>query len=251
MSDEPLLGSEEFTDEFDLDIEGLDQVRYAVKLDNMSKTYELGKTTIKALDKISLTVGPGEIIVVSGPSGSGKTTLLNIIGAIDHATEGRVYVMDVPIGDYDEAFRATFRLYNTGYIFQSYNLISTLTAIENVMFPMQLTEKSEKELRGDAKILLERVGMHERLEHLPWQLSSGEQQRVAIARAMANDPALILADEPTANLDADTGQSIILLLQELNKAGKTLVVMTHDERILSLPSVRHLRIQNGVMQEDV
>ncbi|MHA1951515.1 MAG: ABC transporter ATP-binding protein, partial [Candidatus Thorarchaeota archaeon] len=176
---------------------------------------------------------------------------LNLIGAIDLATSGRVYVMDVPINDYDESFRSTFRLDNTGFIFQSYNLVSTLTAVENVMFPMQLTSKSQKELREDSIKLLEDVEMGHRIGHLPWQLSSGEQQRVAIARAMANDPPIILADEPTANLDGDSGQMIRELLVMLHKQGKTVIVMTHDEGIINQKGVRHLTMENGEFTENV
>ncbi|MGQ4870595.1 MAG: ABC transporter ATP-binding protein [Candidatus Thorarchaeota archaeon] len=163
------------------DVEESEEVKYAVRLTDVSRVYSIGDRTITALQHVDLTVRPGEFVVVNGPSGSGKTTLLNVIGAIDYPTEGRVVLMDVPIGDYDESFRATFRLTYTGFIFQSYNLISTLTALENVMFPMQLSDDPLAEIRARALALLERVGLAERRDHLPWQLSSGEQQRVAIA----------------------------------------------------------------------
>jgi putative ABC transport system ATP-binding protein len=159
--------------------------------------------------------------------------------------------MDVPVGDYDEPFRATFRLNTTGFIFQSYNLVSTLTALENVMFPMQLTDKPRSELQNEATRLLEEVQLSDRLDHLPWQLSSGEQQRVAVARAMANDPPIILADEPTANLDLESGKMIRELLVSLHNAGKTLIVMTHDEYIMGLPGIRHMVMEKGVLREDV
>jgi putative ABC transport system ATP-binding protein len=158
--------------------------------------------------------------------------------------------MDVPIEDYDESFRATFRLTNSGFIFQSYNLISTLTALENVMFPMQLSDKEESELESIALKLLDRVGLSERADHLPWQLSSGEQQRVAIARAMANDPAIILADEPTANLDEENAEMVRTLLLDLNREGKTLIVMTHDSAIISTPHARRMRMSKGVLTEN-
>ncbi len=250
MAEEPLLGSHYDDEDLD-DVDGMDDVEFAVKLTDVSRVYKIGKREIRALDNVSLEIHPGEFVVVSGHSGSGKTTLLNLVGSIDHATEGRVLVMDVPIGDYDESFRATFRLSNTGYIFQSYNLISTLTAMENVMFPMQLSDKSETELREIATKLLERVGLGERLDHLPWQLSSGEQQRVAIARATANNPSIILADEPTANLDEESAQMVRDLLKEFNQGGKTLLVMTHDSDIISVPGVRHLRMSGGVLVSDV
>lgn len=246
QSDEGIF---DFEDDEDLDV--LRNVNFAIRLIDVSREYDLGKRKITALHGINLDVRPGEFVIVTGPSGSGKTTLLNLIGGIDYATAGRVLVMDVPIGDYDESFRATFRLNNTGFIFQSYNLVSTLTALENVMFPMQLSDKSIPELQEEATRLLERVKLDDRLDHLPWQLSSGEQQRVAIARAAANDPPIILADEPTANLDIISGEMIRDMLVELHKEGKTIIVMTHDERIMSLPGLRHLKMRKGELVEDV
>jgi putative ABC transport system ATP-binding protein len=158
--------------------------------------------------------------------------------------------MDVPINDYDEAFRSSFRLSNTGFIFQSYNLVSTLTAIENVMFPMQLSDKSHSKLREEAFKLLERVKMDHRADHLPWQLSSGEQQRIAIARAMANDPPIILADEPTANLDGESGQMVRDLLIELNAMGKAVIVMTHDQGIIQQNGIRRFKMDTGELHRD-
>jgi putative ABC transport system ATP-binding protein len=228
-----------------------DGVESAVRLLEVSRRYSLGRREITALNKVTLEVGMGDFVAITGASGSGKTTLLNIIGAIDYATEGRVYVMDVPIGDYDESFRATFRLSNTGFIFQSYNLISTLTALENVMFPMQLTDKSLEEIQNDSLKLLERVWLEERTDHLPWQLSSGEQQRVAIARAMANDPPIILADEPTANLDMQSAKMVRDLLQILHQSGKAVIVMTHDHAIVRTKGAHHLNMENGVLSSNV
>ncbi|MBD3406667.1 MAG: ATP-binding cassette domain-containing protein [Candidatus Lokiarchaeota archaeon] len=216
----------------------------------VSRKYLLGSREVIALNQVDLKIRSGEYVVVSGPSGSGKTTMLNIIGCIDYATEGRIHILDVPIEDYDESFRATFRLNNTGFIFQSYNLISTLTALENVMFPMQITDKPEEELEQDASELLKKVGLENRLDHLPWQLSSGEQQRVAIARAIANDPAIILADEPTANLDEESAEMVRQILDSLNKSGKTVIVMTHDEKIINNSEVRHLLIRDGSVISD-
>jgi len=249
MDEDTILGADEALDE--LDVEGLDEVRHAVRLVNVSRTYTLGTREINAVRGVSLEVGIGDYVVISGHSGSGKTTLLNIIGAIDSVTEGRIHVMDVPIEDYDESFRATFRLQNTGYMFQSYNLISTLTAIENVMFPMQLSPKPIPELNAEARNLLEMVDMKDRLDHLPWQLSSGEQQRVALARAMANDPPIILADEPTANLDEVSAEMVRTILRNLNKRGKAVVVMTHDEKIFSIPGARRFRMSQGELLSDV
>jgi putative ABC transport system ATP-binding protein len=248
LSDEPFLGSHEAHEDLD-DFEGLDIVQFSVRITDVSRFFSLGKREIPALKNINLSVSPGELIVISGASGSGKTTLLNMIGCIDYASTGRVLIMDVPIGDYDESFRSDFRLGNTGFIFQSYNLISTLTALENVMFPMQLTDKSTKELKKRAEELLDNVGLGERLDHLPWQLSSGEQQRVAIARAMANDPPIILADEPTANLDEVSAEMVRNLLLNLNSRGKTVIIMTHDEKLMNHPQARKLKMANGELLE--
>ncbi|MFW9945141.1 MAG: ABC transporter ATP-binding protein [Candidatus Sifarchaeia archaeon] len=235
----------------DVDLEETERVSNAVRLVNVSRRYSIGKREIDALRDVTLDIQTDEFVAVSGPSGSGKTTLLNLIGAIDYPTEGRVFVMDVPIGDYDESFRATFRLVNTGFIFQSYNLISTLTALENVMFPMQLSDKPLDEIRSDAVKLLETVSLAERVDHLPWQLSSGEQQRVAVARAMANDPPIILADEPTANLDSESAEMVRSLLRGLHRQGKAVIAMTHDEHIINTPGARHLRMTDGELSTDV
>lgn len=240
----------DYTDD-DLDVEDFADIKYAVKLIEVSRVYKAGRSEIEALRNVSLEVKLGDFIVIAGHSGSGKTTLLNIIGAIDLSSSGRVYIMDVPINDYDEAFRSSFRLSNTGFIFQSYNLISTLTAVENVLFPMQLSDETPSKLRDEAMKLLERVEMEHRADHLPWQLSSGEQQRVAIARAMANDPPIILADEPTANLDGDSGVMVRDLLVELNSMGKAVIVMTHDEGIIQQAGIRRFTMDAGELHSDV
>jgi len=250
MADDDYLDAVDYTRD-DLEVEDLEDVKHAVRLQDVHRTFKMGKIEIDAVIGVNITIDAGEFVVISGKSGSGKTTLLNIIGAIDLATHGRVFVMDVPINDYDESFRASFRLNNTGFIFQSYNLVSTLTAIENVMFPMQLYEKKQSELRERSLKLLETVEMDHRADHLPWQLSSGEQQRIAIARAMANDPPIILADEPTANLDGDSGQMIRELLVKLNKEGKAVIVMSHDERIINLPNIQHYKMELGVLSRHV
>jgi putative ABC transport system ATP-binding protein len=245
MPKKTTLPNKDTIDEVDAEIS--EGVQHAVRLVNVSRVYAVGDSEVVALNDVSLDVTPGELVVVSGPSGSGKTTLLNMVGGLDYASSGRVILMDVPIGDYDETFRAIFRLTNTGFVFQSYNLISTLTAVENVMFPMQLSDRRSRELRKDAIKLLEDVRLSDRIDHLPWQLSSGEQQRVAMARAMANDPPIIIADEPTANLDAESAEMIRGLLVHLNKIGKTVFVVTHDENIIGMPGARHLRMDKGVL----
>ncbi len=246
MTDEDFMDAVDYTRE-DLEADDFGEIVHAVRLLDVCRTYKMGRKKIDALKGVNLEVKPGEFVVISGHSGSGKTTLLNIIGAIDTASSGRVFVMDVPIGDYDESFRASFRLTNTGFIFQSYNLVSTLTALENVLFPMQLYEKSKKDLEDEAMRLLKIVKMDHRSDHLPWQLSSGEQQRVAIARAMANDPPIVLADEPTANLDGESGQMVRDLLNELNRQEKAVIVMTHDEKIVRRKGARRFTMDDGVL----
>ncbi|MHA1287459.1 MAG: ABC transporter ATP-binding protein [Candidatus Thorarchaeota archaeon] len=250
MADDEYLDAVDYTGE-DLDSDDFEKIKYAVKLQDVCRSYKSGRKDIEALRNVNLEVNLGDFVVIAGPSGSGKTTLLNIIGSIDQSSSGRVYIMGVPINDYDEAFRSSFRLSNTGFIFQSYNLVSTLTALENVMFPMQLSDKSQSKLREEAMKLLERVKMEHRADHLPWQLSSGEQQRVAIARAMANDPPIILADEPTANLDGDSGQMVRDLLVELNGMGKAVIVMTHDQGIVQQSGIRRFKMDAGELTEDV
>ena len=250
MADDEYLDAVDYASD-DLDVEDLEDIKYAVRLKEVSRVYKAGRIEIEALRNVNLEVNLGDFVVIAGQSGSGKTTLLNIIGAIDLSSSGRVYVMDVPINDYDEAFRSSFRLSNTGFIFQSYNLISTLTAVGNVMFPIQLSDKSHSKIRDEAMKLLERVKMEHRVDHLPWQLSSGEQQRVAIARAMANDPPIILADEPTANLDGDSGAMVRELLTELNNMGKAVIVMTHDEGIIQQSGIRRFKMDAGELHSDV
>ncbi len=250
MADDEYLDAVDYASD-DLEVEDFKDIKYAVKLKDVSRVYKAGRIDIEALRNVNLEVSLGDFVVIAGQSGSGKTTLLNIIGAIDLSSSGRVSVMDVPISDYDEAFRSSFRLSNTGFIFQSYNLISTLTAIENVMFPIQLSDKSHSTIRDEAMELLERVKMEHRVDHLPWQLSSGEQQRVAIARAMANDPPTILADEPTANLDGDSGAMVRELLIELNRSGKAVIVMTHDEGIVQQSGIRRFKMDAGELHSDV
>jgi putative ABC transport system ATP-binding protein len=208
--------------------------KMVVLASNLCKTYEIGDLKVEALKNVNLRVKNGEFTVISGPSGSGKTTLLNIIGGIDKPTSGRIIVFGKNLGVKDEDFLATFRCCKVGFVFQSYNLVSTLTVAENIAFPMEWMRKPEEHIRKRVEELLEIVGLQHRAEHFPSQLSGGEQQRVAIARALANDPPLVLADEPTGNLDAKTSVKIVEILQKLKDDGKTIIVATHDERIFQL-----------------
>ncbi len=223
-----------------------DEITTVVELIDIKKSYSHITEDVYAVRDVSLKIEKGEFVVITGVSGAGKTTLLNIMGAIDIPDEGTVKLFEVPILDYDEQFRAHFRAAYTGFIFQSYNLISTLNALENVMFPMQLVDKPESEIKSRALELLEKVNLAHRQNHMPWQLSSGEQQRVAIARALANDPPLILADEPTANLDTETAVLIGNIFKELAEAGKTIVLVTHDERLVKM-ATRHIEMKDGTI----
>jgi len=198
------------------------------------KYYEIGDFIVKAVDNVSINVSHSEFVTIKGPSGAGKTTLLNLLGGLDSPNSGIIYNQGVKISDMGQESLALFRLINSGFVFQNYNLISTLTAEENVMFPMNLSGMKFEEQRNRAVKLLKEMRLGERREHLPFQLSAGEQQRVAIARALANDPPVILADEPTANLDKKSSQFIRDLFKELKNSEKTIIIATHDDDLLSL-----------------
>jgi len=201
---------------------------------NIVKNYEIGDFIVKAVDNVSLNVKVGEFITIKGPSGAGKTTLLNLLGGLDSPNSGIIYNQGVKISDMDQETLALFRLINSGFVFQNYNLISTLTAEENIMFPMNLSGVKFEEQRNRAVKLLREMRLGDRREHLPFQLSAGEQQRVAIARALANDPPVILADEPTANLDKRSSQFIRDLFKELKNGEKTIIIATHDDDLIAL-----------------
>jgi putative ABC transport system ATP-binding protein len=200
----------------------------------LEKTYELGTSKISVLKDINLEISPAKFVVICGPSGSGKTTLLNIIGGIDRPTKGKIIVAEKDLTVQDEDFLSNFRCNNVGFVFQAYNLVSTLTVAENIAFPMEWKQTPEKEVEKRVEELLKTVGLENRANHFPSQLSGGEQQRVAFARALANDPELILADEPTGNLDIKNAQKIIQVLQFLKSQGKTIIVSTHDMQIREL-----------------
>ncbi len=202
--------------------------------ENLGKVYEVGKDKIEVLREITLQIPKGNFVVICGPSGSGKTTLINIISGIDMPTKGKVMIGDQDLTIKDEDYLSDFRCNNVGFVFQAYNLVSTLTVAENVAFPMEWARKPEKEIEARVGELLNIVGLEQRLRHFPSQLSGGEQQRVAFARALANDPELILADEPTGNLDLKNAQKIMRVLQFLKSQGKTVIVSTHDIQIREL-----------------
>lgn len=204
----------------------------AVSAQSLCKAYRMGDVDVEVLKEISLSVAVGEFVVICGASGAGKTTLLNIISGIDKPTSGKIVVFGQDLEDKDEDFLAEFRCNDVGFVFQSYNLVSTLTVAENVAFPMEWRRRPAKEIEARVTELLDVVGLQHRANHFPAQLSGGEQQRVAFARALANDPQLLLADEPTGNLDATNGQKIIQILRMLKANGKTVIVSTHDAEIM-------------------
>lgn len=215
-----------------------------VSASSLCKNYQIGDLTIEALKDLNLEVAEGEFVSIYGPSGAGKTTLLNLIGGLDKPTSGKIVVFGHDLATYDENFLATFRSAYIGFVFQFYNLISTLTALENVAFPMELAGWPEERIRKRSEELLKLVGLPHRANHFPAQLSGGEQQRITFARALANDPSLILADEPTGNLDIETGLEIVRILEKLKIKGKTIVVVSHDERIMQLAD-KALNLRNG------
>ena len=204
-----------------------------IELRKLLRYFTMGDETVKALDGVDLTIGRGEYVSIVGPSGSGKTTLFNLIGGLDKPTEGNVFIDGIDISQLDAYELAWLRCRKIGYIFQSFNLIQVLTALENVALPTVFAGTPHYEGLKKAEKLLESVGLRTRIHHRPSELSAGQQQRVAIARALANDPAIILADEPTGNLDLQTGQEIIDLLHGLNKTqGLTLIAATHDLKMI-------------------
>jgi putative ABC transport system ATP-binding protein len=203
-----------------------------LKTENMSKTYPLGKRNVQALSNLNMEIKKGEFTSIMGPSGSGKTTLLNVLGCIDKPTSGKVLLDDIDVGNLPEGDLYKIRRNKIGFVFQNFNLLPYLNARENVELPMEMTTKSKSERTERANELLATVGLAGREDHRPHRLSQGEQQRVAIARALANDPAIILADEPTGNLDMKNKQEIVRLLANLNvNQSTTIILVTHDGQV--------------------
>jgi len=204
-----------------------------IKLKDVGKVYQMEEVKVQALKKIDLEINKNEFVAIMGPSGSGKSTLLHLIGCLDRPSYGKVFLNGVDISKLNDSELARLRGKEIGFVFQTFNLYSTLTALENVELPMIIIEKNKKERKQRALELLKIVGLEGRANHLPSQLSGGERQRAAIARSMANDPDLILADEPTGNLDSISGTEIMKTFVKLNESGKTVVVITHDQTIAS------------------
>ena len=222
----------------------------AVRAENLHKSYLLGATAVGALRGVDLTIQRGEFVALMGPSGCGKTTLLNLIGAIDVPSRGSLRVDDVPLEQLSEDQLSDLRRDKIGVVFQFYNLLPTLSARENVELPMQFRRTPRRQQQERALGLLERVGLKDRADHKPAELSGGEQQRVSIARALANEPTLVLLDEPTGDLDTVTGKEIMALLRDLNAREKvTMVVATHDP-VVAEASSRIIRLRGGKVEDN-
>jgi ABC-type lipoprotein export system ATPase subunit len=206
-----------------------------IKTVDLTRIYKLGLSEIVAVKKVSIEVNENQIVTIVGPTGSGKTTLLNLLGLNDYPTSGKIFIDNIDTSLLSTSERRKIRLFRIGFVFQSFNLLPTLTALENVELPMALAGKPEEEQKKRAVRLLEVVGLGNRLYHRPKELSMGEMQRVAIARALANNPELIIADEPTGELDSKTAKEIIALLFDINRSEKrTVIVATHDEKIVDI-----------------
>jgi putative ABC transport system ATP-binding protein len=220
-----------------------------IRTQNLRRDFVMGDQVVHALDGVALEVNEGDFLAVMGPSGSGKSTLLYLLGGLDRPTAGEIWVGGRDIAQLDENALATYRGQEVGFIFQAFHLVPTMTALQNVEFPMIFNRIPPAERRVRAVTLLERVGLEDRMAHRPTELSGGQQQRVAIARALANDPRIILADEPTGNLDTHTGQEVLDLLTRLNREeGRTIVIVSHDVSVTHF-ATRDIHLLDGKVQE--
>jgi len=223
-----------------------------IKLINVTKYYQTGSEVVKALDGVSLEIKNGEMLAIMGPSGSGKSTLMNMLGCLDVPTSGQYFLDDKEVSKMDEDDLADIRSHKVGFVFQSFNLLARLTAFENVELPLIYMGLGAAERREKAVKALEMVGLADRMDHKPAELSGGQQQRVAIARAFAGDPAIVMADEPTGNLDSKSGKEIMEVLKELHRHGKTIVLITHDRQV-ACQAGRTINMMDGriVSEEEV
>lgn len=221
-----------------------------IRIGSLKKHYPMGGTTVRALDGLDLDIEAKTFTVVMGPSGSGKSTLLYLLGGLDRATTGRISVDGQRLDEMDENALALFRRRTMGFVFQSFNLIASMSALENVAFPMQFAGIPAARRSERARQLLEQVGLGDRVDHRPTELSGGQQQRVAIARALVNDPSLILTDEPTGNLDTASGASIMQLLSDLHQSGRTVLVVTHDPRMARFATHQIFLLDGHLVSEE-
>jgi putative ABC transport system ATP-binding protein len=215
-----------------------------LSLDHVSRVYAMGRMEVAALSDVSLDVMPGEFVAIVGPSGSGKSTMMNILGCLDRPTAGTYRLAGTPVAGLDDNGLAALRSRTIGFVFQSYNLLPRTTALDNVATPLLYQGVSRRQRAERAKAALERLGLGDRLDHEPTELSGGQQQRVAIARALVTEPALILADEPTGNLDSHAGADVLALLHELHDAGRTIVLITHDAEVAKTAD-RQIHLRDG------
>lgn len=221
-----------------------------IRLEDVWKIYPMGEVKVEALRGITLKIGRGEFVAITGASGSGKSTMMNLVGCLDKPTRGKILLDDKDISSMSESRLAEIRGKKIGFVFQQFNLIPTLTALENVMLPMEFQNLSASKIKERAKKLMEQVGLGDRMHHKPTELSGGQAQRVAIARSLANDPEVILADEPTGNLDSKTGQYIMNFLCEMHeKEGKTVVMVTHDIELVNFAK-RIVKLKDGQIDSD-
>ena len=221
-----------------------------VQFDNVRKTYRMGLVTVEALRGVSLEIQTGEYVSIMGPSGCGKSTMLNLLGCLDRPSSGRYLLGAEDVSQMDDDALSTVRGTRLGFIFQSYNLIQQLTVVENIEVPLYYQSRPEEESRALAVQYAARVGLDNRANHKPFELSGGQQQRVAIARALVNDPLVILADEPTGNLDSTSGVEILKIFDDLHEQGKTIILVTHDENV-SRHTQRAIRLRDGQVESDL
>lgn len=221
-----------------------------IELKNASKMYQQGVREVHALRNVSLSIKSGEFLSIMGPSGSGKSTLLNLIGGLDQPTSGEIFIDNKPLHGITDDELTLIRRRRIGFIFQFFNLLPILTAVENVGLPLLIEGAPLSQIKPKAESLLQKVGLEERTGHRPEQLSGGEMQRVSIARALITDPAVLLADEPTGNLDSHTSEEIFFLLKSLNEQGQTIVMVTHDPKAAAY-GTRIITLKDGVLSEDI
>ncbi len=221
-----------------------------VQFADVRKTYQMGPVTVNALRGVSFSINPGEYISIMGPSGCGKSTMLNLLGCLDRPSSGNYFLGGEDVSQMDDDSLSSVRGARLGFIFQSYNLIQQLTVVENIEVPLYYQDRPEAECREIACQLASLVGLGQRLDHKPFELSGGQQQRVAIARALVNDPLVILADEPTGNLDSSSGKEILRVFDDLHSQGKTLILVTHDPSVGDRAS-RAIRLRDGEIETDV